>query len=71
MRQLGRRWQTLHRLVYVAAFLGCLHYAWQVKADLREPMLYFAILAFLLGWRWVRHRRRMRHVVPAAFQRIA
>lgn len=69
MRRLGRRWQTLHRLVYVAAFLGCLHYAWQVKADLREPALYFAILAFLLGWRWFRHRRRLGHVAPAAFER--
>lgn len=70
MRRLGRRWQMLHRLVYLAAFLGCLHYAWQVKADLREPMLYLAILALLLGWRWVRHRQRMRHVAPAAYQRI-
>lgn len=68
MRRLGRRWQALHRAVYLAAFLGCLHYAWQVKADLREPMLYFAILAFLLGWRWVRHQRRV--VVPAAFERV-
>jgi methionine sulfoxide reductase heme-binding subunit len=70
MRRLGRRWQALHRLAYVAAFLGCLHYAWQVKADLREPALYFAILAFLLGWRWVRHRQRLKHVAPAAFERL-
>jgi sulfoxide reductase heme-binding subunit YedZ len=70
MRRLGRRWQTLHRLVYVAAFLGCLHYAWQVKADLREPLLCLAILAFLLGWRWVRHQRRLGQVVPAPFERL-
>lgn len=70
MRRLGRRWQSLHRMVYVAAFLGCLHYAWQVKADLREPLLYLAILAFLLGWRWVRHQRRLKHVAPAAFERL-
>lgn len=68
MRRLGQSWQTLHRLVYVAAFLGCLHYAWQVKADLREPMLYFAILAFLLGWRWIRHRRRL--IAPPSFDRL-
>jgi len=69
MRRLGRRWQSLHRLVYVAAFLGCLHYAWQVKADLREPALYFAILAVLLGWRWIRHRQRLRQSAPTAFER--
>lgn len=69
MRRMGRRWQTLHRGSYVAAFLGCLHYAWQVKADLREPAVCFAVLAFLLGWRWVRHRRRLRQLAPAAFER--
>lgn len=58
MRALGRRWQRLHRLVYVAAFLGCVHYYWQVKADVREPLVYFAILAVLLGWRWWKRRGR-------------
>lgn len=58
MRRLGRRWQTLHRLVYVAAILGCVHFWWQVKADVREPLVYAAITALLLGWRLQRHRRR-------------
>lgn len=58
MRALGRRWQRLHRLVYLAAFLGCVHYYWQVKADVREPLVYFAILAMLLGWRWWKRRGR-------------
>lgn len=58
MRRLGRRWQTLHRLVYVAAVLGCVHYWWQVKADIREPALYAAVLAVLLGWRVVNRRKR-------------
>jgi sulfoxide reductase heme-binding subunit YedZ len=51
MRRLGRRWHRLHRLVYPAAILGCLHYWWQVKADWREPLLYSAVLAVLLAWR--------------------
>ncbi len=51
MRRLGRRWKQLHRLVYVIAALGVLHFAWSVKADLREPLLYAAILALLLGAR--------------------
>jgi sulfoxide reductase heme-binding subunit YedZ len=51
MRRLGRRWHRLHRLVYLAAILGCVHYWWQVKADWREPLAYAAVLAALLGWR--------------------
>ena len=58
MRRLGRRWQTLHRLVYVAAILGCVHFWWQVKADIREPLVYAGILTVRLGWRLLRSRRR-------------
>lgn len=58
MRRLGRRWQKLHRLIYVIAVLGVWHYYWQVKRDVREPLLYVAILAVLLGYRYVRWRRQ-------------
>jgi sulfoxide reductase heme-binding subunit YedZ len=58
MRRLGRRWHQLHRLVYPAAILGCVHYWWQVKADWREPLLYATLLAALLGWRLWRNRAR-------------
>jgi sulfoxide reductase heme-binding subunit YedZ len=58
MRRLGRRWQKLHRLVYPAAILGCVHFWWQVKADIREPLVYAAIAALLLGWRLLRSRQR-------------
>ena len=54
MRRLGRRWQTLHRLVYVITILGVWHYYWQVKKDVREPLLYASVLALLLGYRAVR-----------------
>jgi len=58
MRKLGRRWQTLHRLIYPIAILGVWHYYWQVKADIREPLIYAGILAVLLGYRiWLRRRR--------------
>lgn len=60
LRRLGRRWQLLHRLVYPAAALACLHYWWLVKADWREPLLYAAVLAALLGWRLRRRIRRAR-----------
>ncbi|HOB60557.1 MAG TPA: protein-methionine-sulfoxide reductase heme-binding subunit MsrQ [Candidatus Competibacteraceae bacterium] len=58
MKRLGRNWQRLHRLVYLIAVLGVLHYAWLVKADLREPLLYGGLLSVLLGYRlwWWRGR---------------
>ena len=47
MRRLGRRWNHLHRLVWLAAAAACLHYLWLVKADLTEPIVYTAIFATL------------------------
>ncbi|MBX3024170.1 sulfoxide reductase heme-binding subunit YedZ [bacterium] len=48
IRRLGRRWTTLHRLAYVAAAAVVIHYWWLVKADVRAPVGYGAILALLL-----------------------
>jgi len=47
----GKRWQTLHRLIYVSAIAGVIHYLWLVKADVRKPLEYGAVLALLLGYR--------------------
>jgi methionine sulfoxide reductase heme-binding subunit len=47
----GKRWQMLHRLVYLSAIAGVIHYYWQVKSDVRKPLEYAAIVALLLGWR--------------------
>ena len=62
MRRLGRRWQTLHRLIYPIAALGIWHYYWQVKADIREPLIYLGLLTLLLGWRarraWLKRKSR-------------
>ena len=57
MRRLGRRWQKLHRLVYPIAILGVWHFWWQVKRDIREPLIYAAILAILLIYLMVRDQR--------------
>lgn len=51
IRRLGKRWQQLHRLIYVAAIGGIIHFFWLVKADLRRPTLYGSALAVLLGYR--------------------
>ncbi len=57
MRRLGRRWKRLHRLAYLVPVLGVLHYLWLVKADLREPLVYAALLLLLLWQRRPRGRR--------------
>jgi len=51
MRRLKKNWVKLHRLVYVIAVLGVLHFLWLVKADTLEPLIYAGILLILLGYR--------------------
>ena len=56
----GKRWQRLHRLVYLAALGGVLHFLWQVKKDVRTPMYFAGALAVLFGsrlWVWWSVRR--------------
>ncbi len=63
----GRRWQRLHRLVYVIAVLGVIHFLWLVKSDISEPVIYGAILALLLGFRLFWHLRgRSRQLAGAS-----
>ena len=47
MKRMGRRWKSLHKLVYLIAVLGVLHFILLVKADLREPIIYAVILLTL------------------------
>lgn len=47
----GRRWQLLHRLVYVIAVGGVIHFLWLVKSDITQPLIYGVLLALLLGYR--------------------
>lgn len=49
----GKNWNLLHRLIYVSAVAGVIHYLWLVKADIRKPLQYGAVLAVLLGYRVV------------------
>ena len=57
----GRRWQLLHRAIYVSAVCGVIHYYWLVKSDVRKPLFYAALVAILLAWRlgnWFSRRKR-------------
>ncbi len=59
----GRRWQALHRTVYVIGILAVLHYSWLVKVDQSQPLLYGGILFVLLGLRtWWREQERREQV---------
>jgi len=62
VRRLGRRWQSLHRLVYVAVVGAVIHFWWLVKADITEPRRWALAVAVLLGlrawWAWRRMELR-------------
>jgi sulfoxide reductase heme-binding subunit YedZ len=60
IRKLGKRWQALHRLIYFSASAGVIHYIWLVKADLKKPLEYAAVLGMLLMYRvvaWLGQRK--------------
>jgi sulfoxide reductase heme-binding subunit YedZ len=60
MRRLGRRWQMLHYAIYPAVLAACTHYYWQVKRDIRPPLVYATVFALLMLLRWVRYHRKSR-----------
>jgi sulfoxide reductase heme-binding subunit YedZ len=62
IRRLGKRWKQVHRLIYISAALGVLHYFWKVKADTRTPAIFAGVLAVLLLARlpWGRLIQRLR-----------
>ena len=62
-RRLGRKWVKLHRLVYLIAALGVLHFSFQVKVDISEPIFYSIVLLLLMGYRinaWLTRRNAMK-----------
>lgn len=63
----GKRWQALHRLIYVSAIAGVVHYWWllDVKADVRSPQRYAVVVGVLLAFRLIRARARATTVRPA------
>ena len=73
IRRLGaRNWTRLHRLAYVAAVCGVVHYLWLAKVGVNDPYWYAAALMILLGvrvWEWGRRAMRRRHATPAVRSR--
>ena len=69
----GRRWNLLHRLIYISAIAGVVHFWWLVKADVRRPAIYASALAALLGYRLLFYAARslMRSPAPRSKQPAA
>jgi len=67
IRRLGRRWQTLHRLIYVSAILAAIHFIWKVKVVTGAPLVDAVILVILLGFRviWALRQRTIRRAAGA------
>ncbi len=67
IRKLGKKWQTLHRLVYFSAAAGVVHFIWLVKKDIREPVIYAVVLGTLMAirlWFWVEKAKRTESARP-------
>ncbi len=65
----GKRWQMLHRAIYVSAVAGVIHYYWLVKSDVRKPLSYGALVGILLLWRvgdWLVKRGKQASVKASA-----
>ena len=70
----GKRWQALHRLIYLSAIAGVIHYLWLVKADIRKPVMDGIILGALLAYRvavWAIATYKRRPQIPAVAARQA
>lgn len=68
---LGKNWKKLHRLIYAAGICGVIHYFWQLKGNLAEPLLYSLILFLLLGFRVLvelMRRRLSNMMIPRRFE---
>lgn len=67
----GRRWQILHRAIYLSSVCGVIHYYWMVKSAVLKPLLYGAVVGILLAWRfgdWLLHRAPLDRFTTGAKQ---
>jgi sulfoxide reductase heme-binding subunit YedZ len=67
MKRMGKSWKKLHRFIYIASMAAIIHYFWQLKGNLAEPLLYFIIIFFLLGFRvltWLTNRQLNKMMIP-------
>lgn len=71
VKRLGKRWVTLHKLIYVIVVLGCIHFFMAVKKDIGDPLIFALIFAALFAWRIYMAVRKRRAAPPLAAPRAA
>lgn len=67
MKKLKKNWKKLHRLIYIASVASVIHYFWQLKGNLAEPLLYLILIVLLLGFRmltWLTNQQLAKMMVP-------
>jgi methionine sulfoxide reductase heme-binding subunit len=67
MKKLKRNWKKLHRLIYIASVASVIHYFWQLKGNLAEPLLYLILIVLLLGFRfltWLANQKLIKMMIP-------
>lgn len=67
MKKLKKNWKKLHRLIYIASVASVIHYFWQLKGNLAEPLLYLILILLLLGFRmltWLTNQQLAKMMVP-------
>lgn len=66
-KRMGKNWKKLHRYIYLSAGAGIVHYYWQLKGNMAEPLFYLIIICLLLGFRvlvWIKNRQVTRLMIP-------
>lgn len=66
-KRMGKNWKKLHRFIYIAAVAAIIHYFWQLKGNLAEPLFYSIIVFLLLSFRvlaWVKNRQLHKMMIP-------
>jgi sulfoxide reductase heme-binding subunit YedZ len=61
----GKRWQLLHRLIYLSAIAGAVHYYWLVKSNETVPLRFASVVAILLGYRLVAYALEQRRAAAS------
>jgi sulfoxide reductase heme-binding subunit YedZ len=66
-KRMGKNWKKLHQFIYIAAIAVIIHYYWQLKGNLAEPLFYLIIIILLLGFRiavWFKNRQFNKMMIP-------